>query len=417
MTAPTVKAVGFAYTSPEVIILFAQHKEHRLAIFPPKDGSTLTLSDDGRPNVILLRTIDKLHAVAPLVADIHRLIVFGGAKDLLELGLPILDAAVNPEDGKTSPQRRQAAEDVLRRIEDEAVDLTVLSAPTLSDTNQPVQEKKKMPSGKTFVGLMRTLRDKVGKDNPDLNFVEDVGVPAVNRLFGDIDQLVFRDACKLLVTHGGLGENAARYFYRWIEGHSGEGPQLSKAAEAYMYPADGEDAPDLNDLAAEFEVDAGDIQFVCATYEKLHAEEEPEEEEAEEDDGWDSEGGDDFEEESSEEEEPSEEEESDEAEEETTDDFEEESSEEETDSSGSDFDGGDDFGDGIFDSEETSDAEEPEPFDADDSEKAAPEETDSIADGFSDAPDFGEFGEESGEDSDDSGNEKEDGFDGGFDDF
>jgi len=391
---PSVKAVGFAYTSPEVIILFSQHQDYKLSIYPPKKGVQFSLPETELPNIVLLRAVEQLPSLAPWAGKIHRLIIFGNYKALLEHNLPLLDA-VKSDDGKITPQARQSVDKVLKRIEDEAIDLPLIYQHASKSKDQTVQEKKKMSSGKTFIGLMRGIRDKVSKSD-DLNFVEDVGVPAVNRLFGDIDRSQFVSACKLLVTHGGLREDLARTFYRWVEGYDGEGPDLAKAAEAYLYPPDGDDAPDLSDLAEEHGVSEDDIQFLCATYEKIHGldDEEGEEEESEDsvDDGWDteSEESDDGEEEGGEEE-----------------GGEEEDGEEESESS--DF---GDFGEGaIFDESEEEEDNSSDPFDEDSSE-SDDSEGDPIADGFSDVPDFGEFGEES-DDSKSGSN----GFDADFDDF
>jgi len=66
MSTSTVKAVGFVHTSPEVIILFADHTSQQMQVYPPKEGTEPPkFSNDGRKNILLLISLDMLPRLAP----------------------------------------------------------------------------------------------------------------------------------------------------------------------------------------------------------------------------------------------------------------------------------------------------------------------------------------------------------------
>ena len=82
MSGTTINAVGFGFTSPEVILLFADHDRQRLHIYPPrKSNGDPEMSDDGRQNILLLLSIDNLSAVEKWADDLHRVLLFGNADE------------------------------------------------------------------------------------------------------------------------------------------------------------------------------------------------------------------------------------------------------------------------------------------------------------------------------------------------
>lgn len=269
----TVKAVGFAFFSPEVIILFSDPKKDHLHLFPPeKSEPPLDLSDTGRRHVVLLRALDKLGKLSEYQDQIHRLLIFGVSRpdDLLDMGIPLLDAVTT--DGKLEPYRRQTREALLKRIEAEAVDLPLVSAPRSRRIKQEVAVQKKPKSAVpavTFVSQIKELRKLLGKDGP-LDFVNDVGVPAVERIMDDLTREEFKSLCKKISVEGGVPEKPAHEFYRWVEGFGeGTGPELGRAVDAYLYPSSSLKGFSVDEIAKKFNVDRNDVEFVANTYKTL----------------------------------------------------------------------------------------------------------------------------------------------------
>ena len=265
---PAAKAVGFVYFSPEAVILFADHKKNHLHIYPPKNESgDLDFSDEKRKHFVILRSFERRFDLKKFSEKIHRLLVFGDADDLVSEGIPILDAIM--EGGKIVAQGRQSVEVMLKRIEEEAVDIP------LTAKEGTVRRKKKEPkkSDLTFVGQLREIKKAIGKDNEAVDFADHVGAPAVFRIMGDITQEEFKKICKSLTKKSDVSRDLARQFYRWVEGTEGEGPELGKAVDAYLYPADDDEDATEEEVAQRFSVSAEDIKFVAASYEQLVGEE------------------------------------------------------------------------------------------------------------------------------------------------
>lgn len=276
-----VKAVGFSFLSPEVVLLVADKTAHCLHFFPSKaEGSrSLDLSDATRPHWVLLKAPEHIGAMAQYADRITRLLVFGRAEELLGLGLPILDATVSGTNVEVN--RRSSRDELLARIDEEAVALSLNETNAVYETLKK-QERDKMenkPSGRTFFQQLKELKSIVGKDNPSLQFVTQIGIPAVKRIMGDIDRDTFVLVCKALVTDGGVDDPRARAFYRWVEGFDGEGVELGKAVDALLYPK--QDATErmrgeeewtdtlTESVASQFGVSETDLLFVARSYIQL----------------------------------------------------------------------------------------------------------------------------------------------------
>ena len=147
-----VKAVGFAFMSPEVVLLVSDKSTHCLHFYPAKtEGArNLDLSDQTKPHWVLLKSPEHLGAIARYADSISRLIVFGRGEELLGLGLPILDGTVN--ETTITAQRRNNRDELLARIDTEAVPLALENPGKLYETmKDKEQEQAKMdttPSGR-----------------------------------------------------------------------------------------------------------------------------------------------------------------------------------------------------------------------------------------------------------------------------
>jgi hypothetical protein len=292
----TVKAVGFSFISPEVVLIMADTSANRLHFYPSvADSKTLDLSED-RPHWVLLKSPDHIGAMASYVDRIDRLIVFGRPDELMGLGLPILDA--NVTNGQVEMVRRSNVKEMMERIQQEAVSLSLSETEkTYRSLKQKESTKMKaQPSGKTFVQQLKELKAAVSQANTGLNFIQQIGVPSVLRLLGDTDREEFKHVCKLMVDKGGVPDTLARTYFRWVEGFEGEGTELGKAVEQLLYPQDGERAmrseeswqPQVAAVARKLKVDAGDLEFVARSYYQLAQEKQAKapEPEPEDDGGW-----------------------------------------------------------------------------------------------------------------------------------
>lgn len=292
---PTIKAVGFSFISPEVVLIMLDNSVNRIHFYPSaSDGKTLDLSEQ-KTHWVLLKSPDHIGSMSSYADRIDRLIVFGRPDELLGLGLPILDA--NVTNGQIEVIRRSNVKEMLERIQQEAVSLS------LAETEKVYQgfkqkERNKMksrPSGKTFVQQLKGLKAAINKSGSNLNFIKQVGVPVVLRLLGDTDREEFKRVCKMMSDKGGVPDEMSHTFFRWVEGFDGEGTELGKAAERLLYPQVGaksmrteeEWQPLVVSLAAKMALDAGDLEFVARSYYQLVQERQAKEPEPEPEDSSD----------------------------------------------------------------------------------------------------------------------------------
>lgn len=274
-TATSVKAVGFGFFSPEVVVMFADHTTSCVHVYPTKNGRQLDLSDS-RKHLVLLRALDKKHTLADVGSSIHRLVLFGKPEDVVALGVPLLDATVD-DDGKIIPLHKQSRDAMLLRIENEAVALslrTPVAATSVPLKKEPVAEAAKEEAYVSFVTRLRTLRGFVKKAGNNIDFVADIGMPAVLRIMDDYSREQFKESCKKMVTEGGVPEDPAKDFYRWIEGlgYKVNGLTLGSAVDKHLYSEDDADT-DIKQLSQRFGVDSVDIEFVAQSYQQLLKEE------------------------------------------------------------------------------------------------------------------------------------------------
>lgn len=267
----TVKAVGFAYSSPEVIMLFSDHDRQQLHVYPPKEASEqLKFTNDGRKHMLLLLSVDSLPRLAQWSSKIHRVLVFGKAEDLLGLNLPVLDADKDDE-GRVIPYRRQTRDEMLARIENEAISIKLDNANEQRRANKQVA-KATAYTGPTFRDLLKDLKGLIrASDSADFTFADDVGVPSIMRLMGDTSQKEFKAACKRMIDVGALDDSKVKALFRWVEGIDGIGPELSKAVDAYLYPdeAQEDDPVDVDALAKQHGVAGDDVRSVARVYKRL----------------------------------------------------------------------------------------------------------------------------------------------------
>jgi len=268
-----VKAVGFAFMSPEVILLFGDHSRHYFHLFPlPKKSLSKTLDFSGpdRTHIVLLRAVDRLHGLEPYVNKIYRLVIFGKPEELTLLTVPIIDAIVI--DGVVVPGPRQTKDVTLARIEGDAVEISVdaiVSPKGIKKVSKEMSsvEKKSV----TLIALLRGIRDVV-KDQEGVNFAQDFGAPTVFKITGDISPGEFKTVCKLLTEHK-VPEEQARSLYTWVMGFTGSGTDLAAAVEKYLHPR--RTILDMDEyvtfLAEEHKVDIDDICFVANSYKDLIA--------------------------------------------------------------------------------------------------------------------------------------------------
>ncbi len=266
----TVKAVGFAYSSPEVILLFSDHDRQQLHVYPPKDATEqLKFTNDGRKHLLLLLSVDSLPRLTQWSSKLHRVLVFGKAEDLLGLKLPVLDADTD-DDGRVIPYRRQTRDEMLDRIENEAVVLKLDNANTQRRANKRVATATAY-SGPTFRDLLKGLKGLVrASADASFTFADDIGVPSVMRLMGDTSQKEYRAACERMIKVGGVDDAKVKVLFKWVEGIDGIGPELSKAIDAYLYPdEESADPVDIDALATQYGVAGDDVRSVSKVYKRL----------------------------------------------------------------------------------------------------------------------------------------------------
>jgi len=270
MSMATVKAVGFAYSSPEVILLFADHDSQQLHVYPSKEsGDSPKFSRDGRKNVLLLLSLDALPKLASWNTKLHRVLIFGTADDLFSMNLPVLDA-LREEDGKVTPNRRQTRDELLTRIEDEAISVPLDRSVSAQRHASRKAAETASYSGPTFREILKELRSLLSANvPPEFTFADDVGVPSIMRLMHETQQTDFKGACKRMIEVGGLPENKVKALFRWVEGIDGIGPELSKAVDAFIYPDEAAEEITADAAASKYGVDQDDVKAVAKVYRRL----------------------------------------------------------------------------------------------------------------------------------------------------
>jgi len=279
MSQPSsVKAVGFAYFSPEAFVLVANHKQDHIHLFPAKSTSQpLKLQREKRRQVVALRALEKLNQLAPHVDDIGLVVAFGDASDLIDLGVPLMDAEVN-EEGKIVGRPRQSRDELLDRINREAVDLKI----DVPLSSVKLARKKAAESasytGPTFRQQMLMIRDAIQEAGKKDKFVfaNEAAVPSILRLMGDTPRDDFKSACQGMITRGGVPEDLVKAFFKWVEGIDGIGPELGKAVDLLLY-SDDDVVRTEHEVAEQYGVDEKDVTLVANSYQQLTADEEAEE--------------------------------------------------------------------------------------------------------------------------------------------
>ena len=260
-----VKAVGFAFFSPEVFILFANHTQDYIQLYPRK--SDLTFPHDKRRHIVALRALEKLSHLEQYADQIDLLVIFADAAELLDLGIPLMDGELD-EDGRVVGRPRQNRDELFSRIHAEAVDLTLTrTVPAIQHARRKAKETAAY-DGPTFRAQMRSIRDAV-KDASGFSFLHDAGIPAVLRLMGDTSRDDFKAACRGIIKHGNASEELVKSFFKWTEGiDGGVGPELGKAVDALLY-SDSDVEQTEEEIAEKYGVDAKDVGFVASTYKQL----------------------------------------------------------------------------------------------------------------------------------------------------
>jgi len=197
-------------------------------------------------------------------------LVFGTAEDLLGLNLPLLDA-VKDDTGRVVPHARQTRDELLLRIENEAVTLPLDKSPSAQRRANKKVEEAVAYTGPSFRFLLKELRGLVSPvDGSEFSFADDVGVPSILRLMSHTSQTEFKGACKHMINVGGLPEENVKSLFKWVEGIDGVGPELSKAVDALLYPdEDVEEEPTVEGVAKTYGVQTEDVIAVSKVYKRL----------------------------------------------------------------------------------------------------------------------------------------------------
>jgi len=264
-----VKAVGFAFISPEAFVLVANHKRDHIHLFPAKKNSEpLVFQREQRRQVVALRAVERMGQLIPHADKIDLIVAFGEAADLQELGIPMMDAGFD-EDGKLVGHPRQSRDELLARIEKEAVELQVdKSLSTVKRARRRAKESAAY-SGPTFRDQMRGIRDAVRASGAEgFDFVNEAAIPAVLRLMGDTNQADFKSACQGMIKRGGVPEETAKSFFKWVEGIDGIGPELGKAVDALLFTDDDVERTE-DEMATQYGVDVKDVALVANSYRQI----------------------------------------------------------------------------------------------------------------------------------------------------
>ncbi len=258
----TVKAVGFAFLAPEVIVIhFRYGRQDRIHLYPPLFDEEFDLSDPNKRHIVALRDVNKRYALREYHNNIHRLLIFGKPDDLDKIGVPVIDAVT--KDGKVIQIPRQMPDVVSTRIRKEAVLIDLTPPAKAKSTDQDDEEATEKPRRRLAWWL-----DKVLAEVEDKSQHESIKMAAFHRLVDNISKEDFRRACNRMRKRMKIKKSIVAGFYRWVEGIDGDGVFLGKAVNYYFDDAQEDDEEvSIDAIAADYKVDAGDIRLVVAALE------------------------------------------------------------------------------------------------------------------------------------------------------
>lgn len=260
----TVKAVGFSFVSPEVLIVhYHYNKTERLHLYPSEIPEAFDLSEKRKKHIVLLKSAEKRNDLAQYANQIHRMLVFGKPDDLMDLKIPIVDAVV--QGGKADIRPTMTPQLLSAWIDEDAVDLDLQEKVSKSwVTPAPAEETKKPKTKRTLRAILKKMVSYV-----DEQYRNDFKMAVYQRIVDDISNEDFKAVCKKMAKFG-VPKSAVKSIYRWVEGIEGDGAFLGKAVDRYFNPRDEEEI-DLRKIADEYAVEVDDIKLVINALEEIDA--------------------------------------------------------------------------------------------------------------------------------------------------
>lgn len=252
-----VSAVAFAYISPYTLRVLAVAKGYPIHLYTGKEPLQL----NGDQNIVMVPNLEKRFELGKYAEHIYRLVLLSKEhwKEIVELGVPILDASISGDRIEMSASGRKV-QHYFNEIDRRAVSISLIP-PEKQTVAKPAESLKKAPSLKTLNEKLDFLMQQLQVDDFD-RIVEQ---PICTYLIGQMNQGDLEKALKALVSKGGTPE-FLRPFYQWLTGSSGQA--LSKAAKEFLWPPD-QQTKELETVAENFKIDADDLDFVAAVYQEM----------------------------------------------------------------------------------------------------------------------------------------------------
>jgi len=262
-----VPAVAFAFTKPDAVVYIgkgwtdAKNRRYRIHVFPPlQEGAKLPLSKD-RPNVVLVRRVDKVTGLNECASKLHRIIFLGAVDELLPLGVPILDAVTDDQGKLKSAPPRANVDFYNRKIEDDAAPFD-LAPPRKKGTSS--KKKKRKQKKKPLPNTLATFLDEIEPYLDEGSVWHDLEAPVLHFFVGTSNVDQFQGHCKGLAK-AGVPKSLSKAYFRWAAVKD-EGLTLSSSFDIVIRNLEDGVAVNISSIAKKTGVSPDDLATLYTLY-------------------------------------------------------------------------------------------------------------------------------------------------------
>jgi hypothetical protein len=273
--ATSISTVAFAFLDPETLRIFLELKQFHVRV---ASGDMTSLGDlqvkQQAQNIVILPNFAKRYMLVDYVDRIGVLVLLTNGKhaEILERGIPLLDAVVSDEDVVADRARTPHwyIDKIMRLGRPLELDTVAGAA---SQPKKTVTKEGKPPQ------TVDKWLDYINKNNAKgiHDFAVDIEYPVCLYLVGESNRLEFQGALKAL-TKRGADKKLLRGFYTWLTEDYVQ--RMQRALKLLLFPKSTSKIPDVFKLAKKLDLASKDIELMAAVYGEMQgATDEQEEEE------------------------------------------------------------------------------------------------------------------------------------------
>ena len=258
-----VATVGFTFLNPIVIQHILTVKGDYNVVTYQEGGDEPYFEADPDANVVILPSIRKAHELLAWEGRFGRLIVLsdGRPDDLVQAGIPIVDAQQDEDDGWHKLTGRTPTY-YLIQIQKEAVPFGIKQP---SAPKPKKRGRKELDKRSEKCETLDSWLDCLDQLDADVDFSAVVEQPTVMYVLGDISAEELKGALKVFLkkTHSDDAKSTVKAFYRAVKAMQ---PNLQQAANAFLWPDSSDGFVDVTALARQHGVSPADLDLISQVY-------------------------------------------------------------------------------------------------------------------------------------------------------